>query len=137
MSSLISSEGIVIPDSVIDSVFTLMPMQQFQSAEMLSGASPTILSQLQQSGLVQKMQTSTQTFAKNTVRQQITRMLTPYKSILPLVFAFTLFLTLEFGLSLLTYLFYPVVSILFYLFEKTAIISFTIEKRDVKKLVTT
>jgi len=78
---------------------------------------------------------SSQDLIKQTVKDQLEGFLKPYLGFIPALLTIILFLTLQSLTSFINLLIYPMLWIIFYIFEKTGFIKFTIEKRPVKKMV--
>lgn len=71
---------------------------------------------------------------KTLLKTQLETMLTPYAGIIPFVISLLFFVTLKSFASLLSFMIGPLLSLLFYIFEKTGYIHYTLETRQVKKL---
>ena len=76
-----------------------------------------------------------QDFVKNLVKSQLQSMLKPYENWIPLILALVIFITLHSLLSLLSIFLNPLLSLTFYVLEKSGFIKFTTEMREAKKLV--
>ena len=156
----IKKAGFQIPDSVIDPVIAMsmnnltegsaeIPAQRAQpqippeQIEMLRqnptllqqyGLDPSILDELspQTSKTPQNPQ---QALIKNEVKKQINTLIQPQIQFLPIILAALFFLTLKFGLSILSFILYPAIWLIFWILEKTGFTTYTKEMREVKKLV--
>lgn len=119
VSKIISQNSFQIPDSLID--FSL----KFSGLDVLK-----------QYGIDPSMpQNIAGDLIKKTIKDQFQSLLKPYQSFIPAILAILLFFTLQFLISLINLLIYPLLGLTFYILEKTQIISFTTEQRTVKKFV--
>ncbi len=125
-----------VPDNILEFALKLTPQTRdltSQSADLLkqSGIDPKMLAK---SGLNNLTQLPKNTI-KNALAQQINQVIAPYQSLLPLLLAFLLFISLTSTLSLLGILVSPLLWLIFWLLEITGFIKFVTEMREVKKLV--
>lgn len=141
--------GFQIPDVLIDTALKFTPQeansglsQQNLSQEQISllrsnpdvlrqyGVDPKVLDSLENN-----LGTPPQNLIKNTVKQQLQEIISPYQAIIPAIMAVLIFFTLISFLSVLGLLIAPLLWLIFYIFEKTGFIEFTKEMREVKKMV--
>ncbi len=157
ISNLIGQKGFEIPDQLIDQALKLSGQTSTQSEEQ-SATQPTISPEqlellkknpalLKQFGVDPKMlnnlnpgQTS-QTIAstsndllKTTLKNQLNSMIKPYIGLVPAILAILFFFILQSLTALLNILVYPVLWLIFYIFEKVGFVSFITETRSVKKM---
>ncbi|OGE26101.1 hypothetical protein A3C26_00085 [Candidatus Daviesbacteria bacterium RIFCSPHIGHO2_02_FULL_39_12] len=136
-NNLISQKGFEIPDSLIDASLNFVPKDQLEQLKQ----NPELL---KQSGLnleaLEKMETNssssvTKNLLKQTVKEQFNTLLEPYKNIIPVVLTLLLFVSLLSLTSLLAIFLSPIIFTIFYLLEKSGLIEYEKEMREVKKLI--
>lgn len=153
-SKQVATNGFQIPDSLLDTAIkfagtpqgeTPQPIQPSLTAEQIellkqnpdllkqNGLDPKILDNLNKPS--QTPTQISQEFIKQTVKDQLENFLKPYLGFIPALLAIILFLTLQSLTSFINLLIYPLLWIIFYIFEKSGFIKFTIENRPVKKMV--
>lgn len=159
--SKIAQEGFQIPDSLIDTALKMSPVsapsveqtplptqlpqitpEQIellkQNPDLLRqyGLNPEILDTLTtQESTPQSPQEFSNNLIKQTIKDQMQDLLNPYISFIPAILALLLFFTLISIVSLLNILIYPLIWLTFLILEKTGFTKFTIEMREVKKMV--
>lgn len=156
-NKMISENGFQIPDSLIDTALKFSPMDveipnldtpslssipaeqiEFlrQNPERLEqfGLDPSVLDSLDQETL-KTPQNLTQGLLKQTLKGQMDTLIRPYLSMVPIILAILLFFLLQSFVSLINLLIYPLLWILFFIFEKTGFIKFNTEMRPVRNLV--
>lgn len=161
-NKLIAQNGFQIPDSLIDSALKFTPQLQSQQSETTSqlsippdqiellkknpellrqyGLDPKILDSLDNPGATLKESSkhvtkSANNLIKQTIKDQFQSFIQPYQGIIPAVLAVLLLLTLQSLTSLINLFIYPLLWVVFYIFEKTGFIHFEVETREVKKMV--
>lgn len=149
----IKKSGFQIPDSVIDPIIAMsinnlpeqpkiqsepqIPPEQLQmlrqNPALLKqyGLDPSVLDQIN----TQTPQTLQTSLIKNEVKKQVNSLLQPQVQFLPLILATLFFLTLKFGLSVLSVALLPLVWLVFWILEKSGFTKYEKEMREVKKLV--
>lgn len=158
----IKEEGFELPDSFVDQILQVsmpkelseqgpkqsqpqIPPEQLellrQNPQLLKqyGLDPSILDEIntQSAPPAGGRQTPSveQSLVKNEVKKQIDNIVKPYLDFLPIALAAIFFLTLKFGLSVLSLTLFPLVWLIFWVLEKTGFTKFETEMREVKKLV--
>lgn len=158
-NKFIAQQGFQIPDSLIDTALKFSApatsgLQQEQSSlpqitpEQLNllkknpetlkqfGLNPNILDSLTNPQKTnQPEENLTNTLIKQTIKDQLQSVIKPYIGFVPAGLAVLLFLTLQFFTSLTNLLIYPLLWLIFLFLEKSGFIKFTIEQREVKKMV--
>lgn len=149
INKIIQEKGFQIPDSLIDTVLKVSGQSQSETTQTQVTQSSLTKEQidllkknpdlLKQNGLdpkiLEKPTQSDQNLIKQTLKDQLQNLLKPYLGILPLVLGFLLFISLQSLVTFLGILIYPLLWIIFSIFEKTKFITFTEEQRTVKKMV--
>ena len=158
INKTVSEKGFSIPDSLIDTAlkFTPLPepMEEESSIPNLSissdqiallkqnpnlleqfGLDPSVLDSLNQPQKTTTPKDLTQSLLKEAVKAQFDNLIKPYASFIAPLLAVMLFLTLQALSSFVNLLIYPVLWIIFYIFERTGFVKFIEETRVVKKLV--
>lgn len=105
-----------------------------ENPQLLSqfGLNPSMLDNLTNT----KQQTlSMQTLMKSTIESQLQNYIKPYVQFVPMILAVIFFLTVQSLLAVFELLLTPVVWSLFWFLEAVGFITFTLETREVKKLV--
>lgn len=156
-SKIIAQNGFQIPDSLIDTALQFAQPKNDQvepsqpqlsiSQEQLdllkqnpdllrqSGLDPKILDTLNQPKNSKAPTELTNNLIKQTVKDQLQGLIKPYQGFVPAALAVMLFLTLQSLTSILNLLIYPLLWVMFYIFEKSGFVKFTTEQRPVKKMV--
>ncbi len=151
INKTISEQSFQIPDSLIDTAIKLTAQSQGENTQeqtvqpSLSPEQIDLLKKnpelLKQSGLdpsildnLNKSPNTPNDLIKQTIKDQVQTFLKPYLGFMPAGLAVLLFLTLQSLTSILNLLIYPLLWILFLVFEKTGFVKFTIEQRPVKKM---
>lgn len=159
-NKIVAQKGFQIPDSLIDASLSLSPLESNQEVETTSkqqllipneqlnllkqnpellkqtGLDPKILDNLSNSlNKASSPKDLTQSLIKQAVKDQFQNLIKPYTSFIPPVLALLLFFTLQGLTSLINLLIYPLLWVTFYILEKTGFVTFTIEQRQVKKMV--
>jgi len=159
LSKIIAQNGFQIPDSLIDTALKITgsATPNIQSEEMnlpqippeqldLLKKNPDLLKQY---GLDPKLldtltapQKSTAAPAnltneliKQTVKDQVQNFIKPYLNFIPAGLAILLFFTFQAFISIANLLISPLLWLIFLILEKTGFTKFTVEQREVKKLV--
>ncbi|MCL4366659.1 hypothetical protein M1563_00610 [Patescibacteria group bacterium] len=151
---LIAKGGFTIPDSVFNFALQFIPSSELPSTQSLSsqlqvtpeqlqllqqnpqllqayGLDPSILNNLQTSS----PQTTANSLIKQTLQQEFQKMLAPYQQYIPILLAILFYFTLQFITMFLNLLIPVFIWLVFLILEKTAFVKFTVEMREVKKLV--
>lgn len=116
-------------------------LRQHPEALKQSGLDPKILDSVEQALAQSKTNgTSSPTFTTNdlikqTLKDQLQKIIQPYTSFIPAGLAGILFITLKSISSLLSFAISPILWIIFYIFEKTGFIHYENEMREVKKMI--
>lgn len=159
----IKTEGFQIPDSVLDPVIAMTLSQQApietetqptkksslpqltpeqiqllkQNPQMLKqyGLDPSVLDQVNTNPPAGGPQTLQTSLIKTEVKKQVNALIQPQIQLLPTILAALFFLTLKFGLSILSMVLSPLLWLIFLILEKTGFTQYTKEMREVKKLV--
>lgn len=156
INTIIPKEGFSIPESLIDSVlqFTMPQTEEVQpqstplpkiSSEQIKllkqnpqalkqfGLDPKILDNLE--GEAIQPQQISQEIVKQTLNDQLNKMIEPYLNFIPVLLAIIFFFLLQTISSLMNIFGYFVIWVLFFLFEKTGFVKFVMEEKPVKKMV--
>ncbi len=153
---VLKKEGFQIPDSVIDPIISMslnnltegvetpvqkatpqIPPEQLallkQNPALLKqyGLDPSVLDELSP----QTSQNPQSSLLKNEVKRQINTLIQPQIQFLPVILTALFFLTLKFGLSVLSIILSPLIWFIFWILDKTGFTTYTKEMREVKKLV--
>lgn len=154
VASDLKINGFKIPDSIIDPVINLvtknspvnnLPTQNLNiSADQINllKQNPDLLKQygldpgvLDQVSTNKPQAISQNSLIKATVNSQIQSIVKPNLGLLSIALAVIFFVSLNFLSSILSLLLYPLISLIFWILEKTGFIKFEVEMREVKKLV--
>lgn len=154
MSAQIEKNGFKIPDSVMDPIIAAFtansPASEISSAKSpfpgLSSEQTALLKQnpslLKQYGLDPKILdnlpeegSKSTDLIKATVNSQINNLITPYLKFMPIVLALLMFLSLTSVSSIIFIFVPPLLTLIFYILEKSQFIRFEKEMRETKKLV--
>jgi len=162
INKIIKEKGFEIPDGLIDTTLKFtMPSSNLDlvkgdkylaqitqeqidflksNPQLLEqqGLDPSILDNLSVSTpapKATKVPTISNDLTKKLIKDQFNKMLEPYKDFIAPFLAILFFITLQSLSSLLSLLLYPLVSLLFYILEKSGFIKFEKEMREVKKMV--
>lgn len=111
MNKIIARNGFQIPDSLIDTALKLSP-----------------------GGIPQEVALPS-TLIKQAVKDQLQNIIKPYVGFVPAALAILLFFALQFFTSIINIFISPLLSLTFFILEKTGFTKYEIEKREVKKLV--
>ena len=120
MNKIIQTQGFQIPASLIDSALKLTDQPQTIQEETTISQAPANLMQ---------------ETLKQAVKTQLDSIIKPYLGAVPAILAVLLFFLLQSLTSLINLLIYPLLWILFYIFEKTGFIKFTEEQKTLRKMV--
>lgn len=158
-NKFIAQQGFQLPDSLIDTALKIsspmasgvtqgqnsLPQITPEQLDLLKknpealkqfGLDPSILNNLTTSQqTTQAPENLTNALIKQTIKDQLQGVIKPYIGFVPAGLAVILFLTLQFFTSLTNLLIYPLLWLIFLILEKTGFIKFTIEQREVKKMV--
>ena len=104
----IKQEGFKIPPSLIDSIMRFMPSQSLPIPQNL---------------------------IKETIDTQVQSFIKPYLSFIPIILTVLFFITMKSFSSILSLFLHPLLWFIFWLLNKTKFTSYTVEMREVKKLV--
>ncbi|MDO8638223.1 MAG: hypothetical protein Q7R43_01515, partial [Candidatus Daviesbacteria bacterium] len=154
MASDLKVNGFKIPDSIIDPIINFttqgsasdtLPTQNInipadqlnllkQNPDLLKqyGLDPKVLDQVSNTN---PQEISQNNLIKTAVNSQIQSLINPNLRIISGVLAITFFVSLNFLSSILVLILYPLISLIFWILEKTGFTNYQIEMREVKKLV--
>lgn len=160
INSLIQKNGFQIPDSLIESSLQFIPksvIPQQPEAEQpkiqiskeqieLLRENPKLLEQYgldpgfldtidQTNGGPKTVPQITEELLRQTLKDQLDKVIKPYINFIPIILAFLLFITLLSFTSFLNIFIYPFLELIFYILEKIGFVKFTTEMRPVKKMV--
>lgn len=158
-SKTISQTAFEIPDSLIDAALKMTPLEQ-RAGEKNTGGLPDINITQEQLEMVKKNPQLLKQYGlnpkildtlspskpsvvgdlgknmiKQSVKDQIQKIIEPYQSFIPAVLTFLLFLTLQSFTAILGIFISPLLWFIFLILEKTGFIKFEVEQRPVKKLI--
>lgn len=158
-SKTISQTAFEIPDSLIDAALKMTPPEQ-TAGEKNAGGLPDINITPEQIEMVRKnpqiikqygldpkildtltpnKQSAVKDLGKNMIKQsvkdQIQKIIEPYQNLIPVVLTLLLFFTLQSLTGLINFSIYPLVWLMFLILEKIDYIKFEVEQRPVKKLI--
>ncbi|MBI3485502.1 hypothetical protein HY025_01005 [Candidatus Daviesbacteria bacterium] len=149
----IEKNGFKIPDSLIDNALKFVPQSQNNDLNSLQNNLPGVSSDqlnllkqnpslLKQAGIdpsllnnLSTTQTSPSSLIKDTVNNQLQNIIAPYKQFIPFGLSLLLYFSLSFFLSIMELLLNPLIWLIFLILEKTNFIRFSIEMREVKKMM--
>ncbi len=139
----IKQHGFTLPPSLLDAVLQISaaqdPLGQINQLEQLK-QNPQLLKELNisQDELNQltkpQNQVSSQAL-KAAIGAHLQNSLKPYLSLIPFILAFLFFITIKSLTSLFSLFLYPLIWFIFYVLEKVKVTTYTVEMREVKKLV--
>lgn len=155
----IKQKGVEIPDSLIDTALKFTPQPEGvqkdfgnipeipaeelnllkKNPKLLSqyGLDPSMLDLLEDKSTDKDLAKSNpvQLSVKPLIKQQVQELLKPYLNIIAPFLAVIFFFSLSFIFSITGVLISPLIWLIFYILEKTKVITFTKEMREVRKMV--
>lgn len=160
ISKVIAQKGFAIPDSILDQAIKLTnqgsvstPQEEtIQSTPSLSpqqlealkknpqllkqyGLDPSILNNINASQNTKSTPISINDVIKSALKTQLDGMIKPYMGAIPALLAVLFFFILQSITAILSILIYPLLWLIFKIFEKSGFVKFTEEQRTVKKMV--
>lgn len=158
ISKVIAQKGFTIPDSLIDQAIKLsgqtnvtvaqeqpsQPSISPQQLELLKknpqllkqyGLDPSILNNINQPASSKSTPISTNDVVKSALKTQLDGIIKPYLGAIPALLAVLFFFILQSFTAILNILIYPLLWLIFKIFEKSGFVKFEVEQRSVRKMV--
>ncbi|RJQ24456.1 hypothetical protein C4577_07795 [Candidatus Parcubacteria bacterium] len=140
----IKEKGFVLPDAIIDASVGIIGQNGASSPVSLTPAQIAQLKEnpdlLQQSGLADlgldfsSLEGSMETVVKTQVKKQIEGIVAPFTGFIPVLVSVLFFLSLRFLVSILSFLLYPFIWLIFLILEKSGLVSYETEMKEVRKI---
>ena len=137
----IQKQGFLLPQPIFDAILKTVPQAQFLNLTGEQSDSPKNIKQiknnpelLKQFGLTEDMLNPKQ-LTQSQLQQQTTNLLKPYESFLPIIFSALFFFSLHSLASIFSIFLGPLISLVFWILDKTKFTTYTTEARQVRKLV--